>query len=69
MLSDNNDLTKNIIEVEAEATALLCIESLGLGGSEYCRGYIQNWLKSDKLTEKNSQRIISAADKILKAGA
>jgi len=67
-LADNEDLTKNIIEVEAEATALLCLESLGLEGSEYCRGYIQNWLKDDKLTEKNSQRIISAADKILKAG-
>jgi len=68
-LADNEDLTKNIIEVEAEATALLCLESLGLEGSDYCRGYIQNWLKEDQLTEKNSQRIISAADKILKAGA
>ena len=68
ILSDNEDLTRNIIEVEAEATALLCLESLGLEGSDYCRGYIQNWLKDDKLTEKNSQRIISAADKILKAG-
>lgn len=68
VLSDNEDLTRNIIEVEAEATALLCLESLGLEGSEYCRGYIQNWLNDSNLTEKNAQRIISAADKILKAG-
>jgi len=67
-LADNEDLTKNIIEVEAEATALLCLESLGMDGSEYCRGYIQSWLKDDKLSEKLAQRIISAADKILKAG-
>lgn len=68
ILADNEDLTRNIIEVEAEATALLCLESLGLEGSEYCRGYIQNWLKDSKLTDKNAKRIILAADKILKAG-
>ncbi|MDD3012571.1 MAG: ArdC-like ssDNA-binding domain-containing protein [Candidatus Gastranaerophilales bacterium] len=68
VLTDNEDLSRNIIEVEAEATALLCLESLGMEGSEYCRGYIQNWLKDDKLSDKNAQRIISAADKILKAG-
>ena len=69
ILADNKDLTRNIIEVEAEATALLCLESLGFEGSEYCRGYIQSWLRNDKLTDKNAQRIISTADKILKAGA
>jgi len=21
-----------------------CLESLGMDGAEYCRGYIQNWL-------------------------
>ena len=68
VLADNEDLTKNIIEVEAEATALLCLESLGMEGSDYCRGYIQSWLKDSKLTEKNAKRVISAADKILKAG-
>lgn len=68
ILTDNENLTKNIIEVEAEATALLCLESLGLEGSEYCRGYIQSWLKQDTIPEKSAQRIISAADKILKTG-
>ena len=68
ILADNEDLTRNIIEVEAEATALLCLESLGLEGSDYCRGYIQNWLKDSQLTDKNAKRVISAADKILKAG-
>lgn len=69
VLADNEELTKNIIEVEAEATALLCLESLGMNGSEFCRGYIQSWLGNNELTEKSAQRIISAADKILKAGA
>jgi hypothetical protein len=55
--------------VEAEATAFLCLESLGLEGSEYCRGYIQSWLQGNRIPEKSAQRIITAADKILKAGA
>ena len=63
----NNFIAHKI--AEAEAVALLCIESLGLTGSEYCRGYIQSWLKGNKIPEKSAQKIITAADKILKAGA
>ena len=55
-------------EVEAEAVALLCLESLGMDGAEYCRGYIQNWLAGATIHERNAQRIFVAADRILKAG-
>ena len=30
--------------MEAESVALICCESLGLGGAEYLRGYIQHWM-------------------------
>ena len=55
-------------EVEAESVALLCLESLGMDGAEYCRGYIQNWLQGSTIPERSAQRIFAAADKILKAG-
>lgn len=55
-------------EVEAEAVALMLCESLSLRGSEYCRGYIQNWLQGDAIPEKSAQRIFGAADRILRAG-
>ena len=33
---------RTLREVEAEAVALLCCESLGLEGADFCRGYLQN---------------------------
>ncbi|MEI8388280.1 MAG: ArdC-like ssDNA-binding domain-containing protein [bacterium] len=68
-MADNKDLPINLVEAEAEATALLVLESLGLEGSCYCRGYIQSWYKEKGFPEKSAQKIISVADKILKAGA
>jgi antirestriction protein ArdC len=65
---DSEALPRNLKEVEAEAVALLCLESLGMPGAEYCRGYIQNWLTGAEIPERSAQRIFSAADKILKAG-
>jgi antirestriction protein ArdC len=65
---DSETLPRNLKEVEAEAVALLCLESLGMAGAEYCRGYIQNWLLGAEIPERSAQRIFSAADKILKAG-
>ena len=41
---DSETLPRSLKEVEAESVALLCLESLGMDGAEYCRGYIQNWL-------------------------
>src|SRR4030095_4995087 len=67
--SDTERTPKNLREVEAEAVALLCCEALDLEGAEFCRGYIQNWLKGDAaIPEKNAQKILKAADQILKAG-
>ena len=68
LADDHADLPRNLEEVEAEAVALILTESLGLPGSDYCRGYIQNWLAADRIPEANARRIFSAADKILRAG-
>jgi hypothetical protein len=56
------------LTLEAEAVALLCLESLGMDGAEYCRGYIQNWLAGAEIPERSAQRIFSVADRLLKAG-
>ena len=65
----DSDLTpRNIREVEAESVALICCESLELAGSEYARGYIQNWLSGDGISDRSAQKIFSAASAILKAG-
>ena len=70
--SDTERTPKNLREVEAEAVALLCCEALDLEGSQFCRGYIQDWLKrggDSAIPEKNAQKILKTADQILKAGA
>ena len=62
-------LERYIREAEAEAVALLCVEALGLPGVEFARGYIQAWLGAGMdFPERSAQRIISAADRIIKAG-
>src|SRR5437870_10175575 len=65
---DSETLPRSLKEVEAESVALLCLESLGMDGAEFCRGYIQNWLSGATIPERSAQRIFAAADKILKAG-
>src|SRR5438128_8959980 len=65
---DSETLPRNLKEVEAESVALLCLESLGMDGAEYCRGYIQSWLSGATIPERSAQRIFTAADRILKAG-
>jgi hypothetical protein len=70
--SDTERTPKNLREIEAEAVALLCCEALDLEGAEFCRGYIQDWLKrggDSAIPEKSAQKILKAADQILKAGA
>jgi len=67
-IHDSESTPRNLREVEAESVALLCLESLGMDGAEYCRGYIQNWLSGATIPERSAQRIFAAADKILKAG-
>ena len=72
--SDTETTPRSLCEVEAEAVALLCCESLGLEGANFCRGYIQNWLRrgvegnAEVIPEKSAQKIFRAADQILRAG-
>ena len=68
-LVDSEATPMNLREVEAEAVALICCESLDLDGAEYARGYIQHWLKGQKeIPNHNAARIFTAASTILKAG-
>jgi antirestriction protein ArdC len=68
-LVDSEDTPINLREVEAEAVALICCETLNLVGAEYARGYIQHWLKGEKaIPNQNAARIFTAAGTILKAG-
>ena len=66
--TDSEGTPRTLREVEAESVALLCCESLGLPGAEYCRGYIQSWAGFKEMPEKSVQKIFKAADAILKAG-
>jgi hypothetical protein len=67
--SDSTDRTpRDVRELEAECTAMICCEAVGLPGAAESRGYIQSWFKEKEIPEKSAQRIFSAADKILKAG-
>ena len=66
---DSAETPMNLREVEAEAVALICCETLRLEGAEYARGYIQYWLKGEKeIPNYNAARIFTAASTILKAG-
>lgn len=70
--NDTERTPKTLREIEAEAVAMLCCEALDLEGAEFCRGYIQEWLKRVRgsvIPEKSAQKILRAADQILKAGA
>jgi hypothetical protein len=68
-LVDSEQTTRHIREVEAESVALICCEALGLEGAEFCRGYVQHWLKNEtEIPNQSSARIFAAATSILKAG-
>jgi hypothetical protein len=68
-LVDNEQTARHIREVEAESVALICCETLGLDGPEFCRGYIQYWLKAEtEIPNQSAARIFVAATSILKAG-
>jgi antirestriction protein ArdC len=65
----DDDLTpRNLRECEAEAVALICCAALELPGVEYACGYIQKWWGQNPIPERSAQRILKAADQILKAG-
>jgi antirestriction protein ArdC len=67
-MADTEQTPRTVAEVEAEAVALLCCESLALPGAEFSRGYIQSWSHGQPISERSAQRIFHAADRILKAG-
>jgi hypothetical protein len=67
-MSDSERTPKSIKEVEAESVAYICCSILGLDGLVESRGYIQNWLQGNEISDKTAQKIFGAAEKILKAG-
>lgn len=67
-ISHDATTPRSLREVEAEAVALILCETLELPGAEYCRGYIQDWLRGEEIPERSAQKIFHAADVILKAG-
>jgi len=67
--SDSTDRTpRDIRELEAECTAMICCEALALPGAAESRGYIQSYFKGNEVPEGSARKIFHAADKILKAG-
>lgn len=67
--SDSTDRTpRDIRELEAECTAMICCEALGLPGAAESRGYVQHWFHGSEIPEASARRIFHAADQILKAG-
>ena len=68
MDDDDSRTPRDLREVEAECVAMICCCSLGLGGEEFSRGYIQHWLKGQPIPDRSAQKIFKVADQILKAG-
>ena len=67
---DGEQTPRNLRECEAEAVALLCCAALELPGVELSRGYIQHWWgEGNPIPERSAQKILKAADQILKAGS
>jgi antirestriction protein ArdC len=67
--NDSEITPRDLRECEAETVALLCCAALDLPGVECCRGYIQLWWGTgNPIPEHSAQRILKAADQILKAG-
>jgi hypothetical protein len=65
---DDETLTRQIEEAEAEGVAYLLCALLDLPGQSESRAYIQEWLNGAALPEKSAKRIFGAADRIMKAG-
>ncbi|MCE5311473.1 MAG: ArdC family protein [Acidobacteriales bacterium] len=64
---DGEKISRSLKEVEAEAVALICCETLRLPGAAEARGYIQHWLEGETIPENAAQRIFQATDHILRA--
>ena len=67
--ADSEITPRTLRECEAESVALLCCAALDLPGVAECRGYVQHWWgQGNPIPERSAQRILKAADQILKAG-
>ena len=67
--ADSEIMSRNLRECEAESVALLCCAALDLPGIAECRGYVQRWWgQGHEIPERSAQRILKAADQILRAG-
>ena len=67
--TDSEITPRTLRECEAESVALLCCAALELPGVDECRGYVQHWWgQGHEIPERSAQRILKAADQILKAG-
>jgi antirestriction protein ArdC len=68
-MRDDDRTPRDIRELEAEATAMLCCAALQLPGVEESRAYIQHWFGTGQpVPEVSARRIFKAADAILRAG-
>ena len=66
---DKRAESRSIEELEAECTAMLVADALGLDGLHESRSYVQGWYQDgQQIPEKSAKRILLAADQILKAG-
>ena len=67
--ADSDVTPRSLREVEAECVAMLCCAALDLPGIAEARGYVQHWSGAgNPIPERSAQRILKAADQILKAG-
>ncbi|MGS0757070.1 ArdC-like ssDNA-binding domain-containing protein, partial [Roseateles sp. GG27B] len=67
-MQDDETLTRQVEEAEAEGVAYLLCALLDLPGQAESRSYIQGWRQGAALPEKSAKRIFGAADRIMKAG-
>lgn len=69
LVADGKDRTPtDIREMEAESTALIVLDQLGLTDHAASRGYIQAWYKGNEIPEESARKIFAAANTILAAG-
>jgi hypothetical protein len=65
------DMHRGMREFEAEATAYLFMNEVGLLDEEtaaHSRGYVQHWLDGERPDDKSIQRVFRATEAILRAG-
>lgn len=67
-LFDEVTTQKNLKEVEAESVALCCMLALGIEGTEFNVGYINNWKNTEEIPVDSIKKIFRVTNEILRAG-